>query len=288
MKTWLVLDVHYLCHRAFHTAKGLSWKGRPTGVIFQFLKSIAFLKDELQSDRVAFCFEHPHLFRRDIYPTYKLRRRLEKSPEETRSYNELSIQISELRQRYLPKIGFKNIFCFRGMEADDIMATIADNCLDQMNEQVILVTGDLDLLQCLRPNVMIYSPQKQRMITEEWFVSQYGFPPRKWAVVKAIAGCHGDEVKGVGGVGELTAVKYVKGELAVAERRYQAISCAEGGKIVRRNRRLVQLPFEGCPVPSLQEDDVDLAGWKEVCGLLGMRSIAAHPPIATRKRGMVK
>jgi hypothetical protein len=53
---------------------------------------------------------------------------------------------------------------------------------------------------------------------------------------------------------------------------------------VRRNRVLVQLPYGGCPIPRLVDDEVDRGGWREVCSQLGMRTIAGHPPIATRRR----
>lgn len=282
MKTWLVLDVSYLCHRAFHVNKGLSWKGISTGVVFGFLKSVTFLKDEFQTDRVAFCFEHPHLFRRDLYPSYKRKRSAqERTEEEKESYHVLSIQISELRRRYLPRIGFKNIFCHYGMESDDIMASIALNCPE--DEEVILVTADSDLLQCLRSNVSIYSPQKRKILIEAWFLSQYGIPARKWALVKAIAGCPTDEVRGVKGVGEITALKYLTDRLPDGVQR-RAILSAEGRAIVRRNQLLVKLPHPNCPVSRLVDDQVDRGGWREVCGLLGMRSIAGHPPVATRVR----
>lgn len=278
MNTWLVLDVHYLCHRAFHTARGLSWQGKPTGVVYGLLRSIQTLKDEFQTDRIAFCFEHPHLFRRDIFPGYKQRRHRQKSAEEQRSYSELSIQISELRQRYLPKIGFKNIFYERGMEADDLLAAIARNCLD--GERVVLVTADSDLFQCLDKGVAIYSPQKQKLFTKKWFLKHYGFHPRKWAMLKALTGCKGDEVPGIGGVGEATALKYVRGELPADWWAHQAIKDAD--RIVQRNLQLVQLPFQGCPCPQLQVDKVDLQGWKDVCKILGMRTLAATPPIYYR------
>lgn len=285
MKTWLVIDVSYLCHRAFHTAKDLSWKGRPTGVVFGFLKTISALKDDFQTDRVAFCFEHRHLFRRDVFPAYKHKRHKDRLPEEVASLQALQIQIQELRKRYLPMIGFKNIFCYRGMESDDTMACIAKHCPD--DEEVILVTADQDLFQCLRSNVSIYSPQRRLLLGEAWFQETYGIRPSQWAVVKAIAGCTSDEVPGIKGVGELTALRYLRGELKAGSKAYDRIRSAESRLIVLRNRPLVELPYEGCPVPSLQDDRVDVKGWREVCGLLGMRSIREHPPIAVRKLGLM-
>lgn len=279
---WLILDCHYICHRAFHTAKNLSWKGISTGVVFGFLKSITSLKDEFQTDRVVFCFEHPHLFRRDVYPEYKRRRNTkERTEEEKKSYESLVIQISELRRRYLPKIGFKNVFSFRGMESDDIMAAVAMNL--PKGDSAIIITADHDLYQCLGPNVEMFPPQSFKVLTEDWFIGHYGIRPSQWAVVKAIAGCPSDEVKGVPGVGEKTALKFVKGELVKTSKAYQAIVSAEGRAIVRRNRALVQLPFKGCPVPDLQEDRISRKQWQEVCADLGMKSIASHPPISTRK-----
>lgn len=281
-KTWLVLDSHFLCHRAFHTDKHLSWGGRPTGVTFGFLKSITSLKDEVHTDRVAFCFEHPLLFRRGIYPNYKKRRNaVQRTDEEKVLYQGLITQISELQKKYLPKIGFKNIFSIRGMESDDIMAKIAQDLPD--DEEAILVTSDLDLLQCLKPNVSIYSPQKKRILTQEWFEREYKIRPSQWALVKAIAGCNSDEVRGIEGVGEITALRYLRGELSTSSNAYQSIKSAPSRAIVRLNRKLVQLPYDGCPPVHLQEDNVTREAWLEVCKSLGMRSIAGRPPITTRK-----
>lgn len=281
-QTLLVIDVHYMCHRAFHSTPGLSWKARPTGIIFGFLKSISFLKDEFQTDRVVFCFEHPHLFRRDLYPAYKKKRiKKELTDEEKQSYSEFAIQISELRHRYLPQIGFKNVFSVKGMESDDVMAAIAQQAPD--DQEVVLVTADHDLFQCLDDNVCIYSPQARKLLTQAWFKRTYGIRPKAWAKVKAIAGCSSDEVKGIKGIGEITALKYLRGELKPKSAAYKAISSHENHGLVRLNRKLVQLPFAGCPTIDILDDEISVEGWKSVCGLLGMKSLALHPPVATRK-----
>lgn len=278
MKTWLVIDVSYLCHRAFHTTKDLSWKGKATGVVFGFLKSISALKDDFQTDNIAFCFEHPYLFRREVFPAYKKKRHTrELSPDETKAMEGLSIQIHELRKRYLPRIGFKNVFCYRGFESDDIMAAIAYSTRDE----VILVTADQDLYQCLRENVSLFSPQTRKMMTYAKFFKTYGISPARWAVMKAIAGCKTDEVPGIKGIGELTALKYLTG--IAGDHIYKKITSDEACEIVNRNRRLVKLPYEGCPIPELKDDRIDPEGWREVCEMLGMKSIAGHPPISVRR-----
>jgi len=69
---WLILDVHYLAHRAFHSTRELV-DDEKVCVMFGFLKFLTFLKDEFGTDRIAFCFEHRHLFRRDVYPFLQYR-----------------------------------------------------------------------------------------------------------------------------------------------------------------------------------------------------------------------
>jgi 5'-3' exonuclease len=251
-------------------------------MIFGFLRSISVLKDEFQMDRIAFCFEHPHLLRRDSYPPYKRKRHTkERTVEEAKAHKEFKLQIHLLQTELLPEIGFKNIFCYDGYESDDIMAAIAADTKEF--DETVLVTGDSDLWQCLRENVMIYSPQKRILLTDAWFEREYGIHPRQWSVVKAIAGCAGDEVKGIKGVGEKTALKYLRGGLEIDSAVFQRLVCRESRKIQMRNEKLVELPYKGCPIPEMLEDRVTASRWRYVCDELGMYSIAGRPPISTRK-----
>jgi DNA polymerase I len=269
----IVLDCHYLCHRAFHVSD-LSWQGRATGVLYGFLRSLVSIQDEFSSDRLAFCFEGARhkLLRRKILPTYKDRReekRTYKDREIVKARSDLEKQIATLRDEILPSVGFKNIFCYPGYESDDIMANIA--LYTPENEETILVTADHDLFQCLRSNVSIWSPQRQHFVTESWFRRRYHIPPRKWAEVKALAGCHSDNVPGVGGIGETSALKWLRGELR--GQMTEKITCKASREIARRNRALVQLPFEGCPVPEIQRDHFKRKAWNRVCDKLGMKTL---------------
>jgi len=282
MEPLLVLDVNYLCHRVFHSFGELSWEGDSTGVLFGFLKSITTLKETFQTDRIAFCFDSSISLRRHFYPHYKKKRHaVERTQEQRHAYERLIAQMSDLRQKHLPNVGFKNVFCFEGMEADDILARIAEGVSD--GQEMCLVTGDSDLFQCLRFNVFIYSPQKNRIFTDVWFIKEYGILPQQWALVKAIAGCPTDEVKGVGGVGEKTALKYVRGELPKDSKAYKVIASAASREIVRRNKGLVLLPLARCPVPVIVEDSVSRKAWQTMCDKLGMLSIAKKPPVVTRR-----
>lgn len=275
----LVIDSHYLCHRAFHTSGHLGWKGKPTGVIFGFLTALIQLKEGFGSDRMVFCFEGRNLKRKQLYPAYKSGRDKERTVEEEKSYRSLRHQIEDLRTVYLPKIGYRNIFAIPGYESDDVMAALAANVPPR--EDMILVTADSDMYQCLRDNVHIYSPHQAKFYSLYNFTQEHKIRPTQWAVVKAIAGCHGDNVKGVPGIGEKTALKYLRDELP--EMSKPAVNIYLGRAIVRRNRPLVELPFAGCPVPTLQPDQIDRRRWAEVCHELGMKSLAEKPPLMYRK-----
>jgi 5'-3' exonuclease len=280
----LVLDVHYLCHRAFHSQGKLSWDGVATGVVFGFLKSIGSLKAEFQTDRVAFCFEGPWLHRTKDFPAYKSKRGLmNKTPEELKARNELHSQIHALQTEYLPCIGFRNIFLEPGFESDDLMATISE----KETGDVILVTSDADMFQCLRPNVRMYCASKKKIYTEGWFRKEYGIEPRDWAMVKAIAGCGTDGVPGIYGVGEKTAIKFLHDELDPNSKTYRDIMCVGGKMIVRRNRKLVELPYKDCPIPKIQEDEIDRTGWEVVCENLGFKSLAGRPPVYIQQRRII-
>lgn len=281
-KTWAVLDCHYLCHRAFHTAGHLSYKGEPSGAAFGFLQALVQIYDEFSPDGFVFCFEHSRLYRRELFPEYK-RRRKEMDYEEIEFRRRMAVQINDLRKRHLPAIGFRNIFRFRGMESDDVMAALAAKHGVQGGDFVMIVTADSDLLQCLHADsVVIYNPQKKKVFSEPWFRKEYGFPPAKWALVKSIAGCVSDNVPGISGVGEKTACRYIRQELEEKSKAYASI--AEGEEIIRRNRKLVSLPWKGCPAPELVADELSDARWRKVCQSFGIRTLAGRAPVSVRKR----
>lgn len=281
-QTLLVLDCHYLCHRAFHAQKDLSHDGIATGVIFGFLKSIGHLKNDFQTDRVAFCFEGDTLWRKVWFKGYKQKRiQAEVDPLKIKARGDLCRQIDALRNHHLRDIGFRNIFYYPGHESDDVMAKI---CQEEKGE-VVLVTSDADMYQCLSDNVSMWCPTKKKLHSKKWFEKEYGIPPWKWAIVKAMAGCGTDGVPGIPGVGEVTAIKYLRGELSKTAQIYKTIKSKEAAEIVDRNRKLVKLPFEDpAPPPTeWQEEKVSSKGWDAVCKKLGIQSMMGRPPVFSRR-----
>jgi DNA polymerase-1 len=265
MKILLVIDVHFLAHRAYHTTGKLKYKGESTGVAFGFFRTLQTITDEIPVTQIAFCFEGKTLHRRKFYPDYKKRKSIDK--EERVSRVLLKKQIEEIRDVLLPDMGFRNIFCVDGYESDDLMAVLSKR---QDFDIIYLVTGDHDLFQCLRPGVKIYSPTNRKIYTHEWFFKEYGIYPEQWSEVKALAGCKSDNIKGIPGVGEKTALKIIQIKTIAMEPKGWTNTFAH-------NMHLIELPWPGCPTPELKSDDYSIMAWKKFCLRMGMATLANNP-----------
>lgn len=269
--TWLILDVSYLCHRAFHTTGELTHKEIPTGVIYGFLRDVVGLCEQHDTSKVVFCFDREKNLRKKILPSYKTKRHLNKTPQELAAREVLMKQIKSLRMDYLPRIGFQNVLSEVGYEADDIIASVCQNSIGP-DDEAIVVSADEDLFQLLSGQVRIWNPHKGKCYTLQAFTRDFGIKPSKWARVKAIAGCKGDDVPGVDGVGDKTAAKFIRGECNEDSKAFKDIQ--DWLPRVKENMRLVRLPFEGTPVFDLTPDRFSIQGWRSVLTDLGMKSLA--------------
>ena len=261
----LLIDSSFIGYQALWTVGDLSYKDMPTGVIYEFLGRVRSLGDFFQSNDIVFCWDSPRSYRRKKFPFYK--NRPESSPEEAQKRSTLKQQLEVLRTEILPQIGFKNQ-CFQdGCESDDLMAKIVIGKLGDF----ILVTSDEDLFQCLAGNVRMFNPSKKTMMTRERFVKEYGIQPNEWAKVKAIGGCTSDTVPGVPGVGEKTALSYLKGTLKPGKK-LNDICSASGLNIIKRNMLLVRLPISRAEEPVMEHNSFDMHAFKEVCEKYGITS----------------
>lgn len=282
-RKFLLLDCDYLCHRAKYTTGELSYHGTPTGVIYGFLKGLSAYQDLFGTSNFVFCWDSRSCKRTEMYPEYKAQRdHKEYSEEETEFNNAFRKQMKKLRTTYLPRIGFKNIFIQRGYESDDIIASICDNLPD--SDEAVIISSDKDLYQCIAHNISYYNPQKHKVLTLQGFKEKYGIAAVRWGLVKAYAGCHTDNVSGIEGIGEKTAIKYLLGQLNPETIAYKNITSPVGIEIVERNERLVILPFKGTECFKLRRDNLSEQGWKEVTKLLGIRSIRDKMPFGRRLR----
>lgn len=250
--TTLLIDAHAACYRAYYTTGGMkSDSGGATGIPFGFFMSLLMLSERFKTNRFVFCWDSKYSRRRALFNDYKASRWQDKTEEERNEKAEIHAQMNALRDEIIPRVGFRNSIHREGFEADDL---IAQTVIDNPTVQFTAISADNDLFQLLRfKNFTMYSPISNKLWTASSFAMEYGIPARDWVAVKSIAGCPGDGVPGVPGVAIKTAVQYVNGDLNVGKK-YQSIQ--DNLALIKRNYRLVSLPFMGTGPVQLVADEL--------------------------------
>lgn len=267
-----VFDSNYLCHQAKYSRKQMILRGYKNAVIHGFLHSVIEMADAVGPALAVFAWDGKgsENVRRKIYPEYKAGReaKYDIDPIEKRLNSIAFPQFWEIKDKVLPALGFDNIIHFDQYESDDIMAELSSGYTDS---QTVLVTADNDMIQCITDKCVMYSPQTATVMDRKGVLLKYELAdPADWAMVKAIAGCSSDNVKGIEGVGEKRATSYLFGKpLSIKHQ-----SAIENGRdIIMRNMSLVHLPFEGFPKLKLTDNHVTLDKFLKVCGDYDLKSL---------------
>ena len=203
----MVLDGNSIINRAFFGLKALTTQeGLYTNGILGFLNMLGRFVDEEQPDALCVAFDRKEpTFRHEADAAYKATRR--KMPEE------LAQQMPVMKQ----VLSAMSIPCYDlvGYEADDLLGTIACRCR-QRGWECVVVTGDRDSLQLITPTtrVKLVSSHMGKTITadmtEDTFRAQYGFDPIHMIDLKALMGDSSDNIPGVPGIGEKTAMALIQ------------------------------------------------------------------------------
>ena len=203
----LVIDGNSIANRAFFGIKLLTTKdGRYTNAIFGFLNIMLSLLKESQPDEVAVAFDlKAPTFRHKMYEGYKATRH--GMPDE------LAQQMPVLKE-ILTDLGYR-IVTAEGWEADDILGTLAAACAARQDD-CFLATGDRDSLQLVSDTttVLLATTALGRSKTVTMDVDaireKYGIEPKQLIEVKSLMGDASDNIPGVRGIGEKTALSLVQ------------------------------------------------------------------------------
>ncbi len=199
---FLALDGNSLMHRAFHAIGDLDdGHGNPTGAVFGFMGMLLRLLAERRPDYAAVAFDmHGPTFRHEAYADYKGTRR----PTD----ENLRPQFPMVKA-LLGAMGITVLEVPR-YEADDILGTLAARCEDA-GIPALLVTGDRDAMQLVSQNVHVLYTKKGISDTEEFdperVRERFGVRPAQVPDLKGLMGDASDNIPGVPGVGEKTAVR---------------------------------------------------------------------------------
>lgn len=199
----LVVDSNSIVNRAFYAIKLLSTKnGMATNAIVGFLNILYKLIEETNPDCVVCAFDlKAPTFRHKQYAQYKAGRK--SMPQE------LAMQIPVLKE-LLEILGF-SIVSMEGFEADDILGTFAKTC-EKTGDLCVIATGDRDSLQLVsdKTSVLLASSSMGKAITTVYdvaaVVEKYLVMPQQLMDIKALMGDSSDNIPGVAGIGEKTAI----------------------------------------------------------------------------------
>lgn len=202
-KRMVIIDGKSVFYRGYYAMPNLSTAdGTPTGGVYGFAALALELFKKLKPDYVCVAWDKPKTNirkRLEIYPEYKAGRK----PAPADFYAQIPI-LHEL----LAAFGWP-LYELDDYEADDIMATLAKKASDQ-GVEVCLITSDLDALQAINPLVHVYALKKGLTNIErfdpETFTEKYGIRVDQFLDLKALKGDSSDNIPGVPGVGEKTAV----------------------------------------------------------------------------------
>jgi len=199
----LAIDGNSVLNRAFFGVRLLTTKdGVYTNAIFGFLNILLKLERDHAPDATAIAFDvSKRTFRNERYEDYKGNRK--GMPEE------LAVQLPLIKE-LLTDMGYRLAFC-EGYEGDDVLGTLSLSCAGR-GDDCVIATGDRDCLQLVsdRVTVSLLKTKETVLYTPERFAGEYGFPPVHIVDLKALMGDASDNIPGVKGIGEKTALALIR------------------------------------------------------------------------------
>ena len=225
MSTLYVVDGHSHIFRAYHAVGYLSTsKGVPSHAVLILSTMLWKLIREEQPDYLGITLDPPGpTFRDKLFTDYKATR--------TAMPDDLARQLPYVRRLF--EALRTPVIEIPGFEADDVLATLVEQALRRPDLDVVVVSGDKDLLQLVGPRVRVLSVlgrTGEKIVYDEAKVRErWGVAPEQIADVLALMGDAIDNIPGVKGVGEKTAVKLI-GQFGSVERLYENLTLV-GGKL---------------------------------------------------------
>ncbi|MGC6405573.1 DNA polymerase I [Bisgaard Taxon 45] len=204
----VLVDGSSYLYRAFHAFPPLTNSlNEPTGAMYGVLNMLKSLISQVQPSHIAVVFDAKgKTFRDEIFEQYKSHR--PPMPDELRS------QITPLHN-IIRALGIP-LLVVEGVEADDVIGTLAVQA-SRVGKKVLISTGDKDMAQLVDDNIMLINTMNNTLLDREGVLDKYGLPPELMIDYLALMGDSSDNIPGVPGVGEKTALALLQGIGSMAE-----------------------------------------------------------------------
>ncbi|MFA5145450.1 MAG: DNA polymerase I [Candidatus Omnitrophota bacterium] len=201
-KILYLIDATAFCYRAFYALPKFSTSlGQPTNAVYGFLNILNKILKEKKPEYLAVCFDVSRdTFRQKKFAEYKIQR--PPMPDELSSQIPLIKQIISAYR--IP------IFQKEGFEADDIIATMARKAKEK-GVSVVIVSSDKDILQLVDDDTLVFSPHKDEGVVydRKKVLERFGVGPERITDIMALMGDAVDNIPGVPGIGEKTALRLI-------------------------------------------------------------------------------
>ena len=198
----IIIDGNSVLYREFFALPNLrNSSGEPTGAIYGFARHIIEIVTKIKPSHLVVAFDAgKHTFRNDMFDGYKANRK--PMPDDLRA------QLSPLKNM-LDEMHIKHIEV-KGIEGDDVIGSLAN----KFDVPTIIVTGDRDSFQLVNDRVVVYLNKKGlsdvKIMDKKAIMDNFGLLPAQMAEVKALQGDSSDNIPGVKGVGEKTALGLIQ------------------------------------------------------------------------------
>lgn len=294
-KTLVLLDAHAILHRAYHALPDFSSpSGEPTGALYGVVSMLLRIVEDIKPDFIAACYDLPEpTYRHEVFKEYKAGRK--------ETDDDLVKQI--IRSRDIFQVFGIPIYEHVGFEADDMLGTIVEQVKSEKNLNVVIASGDMDTFQLIqKKKVQVYTQRKGSevvMFDEAAIKEKFGFGPLLTIDYKGIRGDTSDNIPGVKGVGETSALKLIQ-TFGGLEKIYKAIkkngveNVAEKSGVQKRFVQLVadnkeeaefskmlatirrDAPVDFVLPENHWKETVDVEGTLSLFSELGFRTLAAR------------
>ena len=197
----VLVDGSSYLFRAFHAMPNLSnSKHEPTGAIYGVVNMLKRLQADYGNDHLVVVFDAKgKTFRNDMYPEYKAHR--------PPMADDLRVQIEPIHQ-IIKAMGLP-LLCVDGVEADDVIGTLATQAA-QHGMEAVISTGDKDMAQLVNAHVTLVNTMTDTKMDQNGVIEKFGVPPELIVDYLTLIGDTVDNVPGVPKVGPKTAVKWLQ------------------------------------------------------------------------------
>lgn len=250
-KRLFLIDGNSFCYRAFYAIRSLSnSKGQPTNAVYGFVTMLGKIIKENAPDMLAVAFDMKGpTFRHKRYDEYKIHRK----PMPDELVGQMPYIKKVVSAYNIP------IYQLEGYEADDILATIAKKAEDN-DIETFIATGDKDALQLVNNHIKVYNTNKDGLIYDAGKVKErYGVTPEMMPDIMALMGDTSDNIPGVQGIGEKTAIELISefGSLDSLLKNVDKVKGEAKKKMLRENEDIAVMSRELAVVDTKVPIDVD-------------------------------